>query len=67
MEGWLEMTEFWLVDPPREKRCLHRIDSACVPLITVLTLWMQDSSFDLSLQKMTYMYINIHDYSLILS
>lgn len=71
MEGWFETTDFLLVDLPTEKHCLHRIDSVCVPPTTVLRLWMQDSFFDLALQKMTYMYmymyiIYIHDFSLVI-
>ena len=71
MEGWLETTDFLLVDLPTEKHCLHRTDSVCVPPTTVLRLWMQDSFFDLTLQKMTYMYmymyiIYIHDFSLVI-
>ena len=57
-EGWLGVTEFLLVDLLREKRCLHKIDGVCVPPMAVLKLWMQDSSFDSALQKMTYMYNN---------
>ena len=56
-EEWLEIV---LMILQKEKCCLHRIDSVCaVPLMMAVQRLrsMQDSSFDLALQKMIYTYM----------
>ena len=57
-EEWLEIV---MMIPLQEKCCLHRIDSVCaVPLMMMAVQRlrsMQDSSFDLALQKMIYTYM----------